>query len=60
MGAVAKSCMRKCECFLVYEEMRKNLVINVETVTHDFATAPVWISIYMRKILISFFISVGL
>jgi hypothetical protein len=33
MGAVAKSYMRKG--FLIYEEMRKYLVI------HDFATAPI-------------------
>ncbi len=41
-GAVAKSYMRKG--FLIYEEMRKYLVIFEEAVNpfliHDFATAP--------------------
>jgi hypothetical protein len=40
MGAVTKSYMRKG--FLIYEEMSKYLVI------YDFATAPFWISLYMR------------
>jgi len=44
--------------FLIYEEMRKLLVIYEETVRYDFATAPFWISLYMRKIKFSFFISV--
>jgi hypothetical protein len=49
MGAVAKSYMRKG--FLMYEEMRKYLVIYEEAVViYDFATAPFWISLYMRKI----------
>ncbi len=48
MGAVSKSYMRKG--FLIYEEMRKYLVIYEEVV----ATAPFWISLYMRKILFSF------
>jgi hypothetical protein len=55
MGAVAKSHMRKG--FLIYEEMRKYLVIYEEAVSlikYDFATAPFWISLYMRKILFSF------
>ncbi len=46
MGAIAKSCMRKG--FLIYEEMRKYLVIS--HIMYDFATAPFWISLYMRKI----------
>ncbi len=46
MGAVAQSYMRKG--FLIYEEIRKYLVI------YD-ATAPFWISLYMRKILFSFY-----
>jgi hypothetical protein len=43
----------------VYEEMRKYLVRYEEAVIviYDFATAPFWISLYMRKILFSFFIS---
>ncbi len=48
MGAVAKSYMRKG--FLVYEEMRKYLVIYKEAVIvlYDFATAPFWISLYRK------------
>jgi len=46
MGALAKSYMR--DGFLIYEEMRKYLVVG------DCATAPFWISLYMRKILFSF------
>jgi hypothetical protein len=56
MGAVAKIYMRKG--FLIYEEMRKYLVIYEEAVTlviHDFATAPFWISLYMRKNFFSLF-----
>jgi hypothetical protein len=59
MGAVAKSYMRKG--FLIYEEMRKCLVIYTVQysmmrllVIYDFATAPFWISLNMRKILFSF------
>jgi hypothetical protein len=52
MGAVAKTYMRKG--FLIYEEMRKYLVIYKEAVSHDFASAFFWISLYMRKILLSF------
>ncbi len=54
MGAVAKSYMRKS--FLIYEEMRNYLVRTLRRplVRYDFATAPFWISLYMRKILISF------
>ncbi len=50
MGAVAKSYIKKG--FLMCEEMRKFLVIYEEAVRHiyDFATAPFWISLYMRKI----------
>jgi hypothetical protein len=43
-GAVAKSYMRKG--FLIYEEMRKYLVIysmRRPLVIYDFATAPFWI-----------------
>ncbi len=55
MGAVAKSYMRKG--FLKYEEMRKYLTKYEEAVSQcDFATAPFWISLYMRKFF--FFISV--
>jgi hypothetical protein len=58
MGAVAKSYMMKG--FLIYEEMRKNLVIyeDEEAVSHtvyDFATATFWISLYKRKILFLFY-----
>jgi hypothetical protein len=55
MGAVAKSYMRRG--FLIHEEMRKYLTIYEEAIGHilyDFATAPFWISLYMRKILLSF------
>jgi hypothetical protein len=53
MGAVAKSYMRKG--FLI-EEMHKYLVIFMRRplVIYDFATAPIWIYSYMRKILFSF------
>ncbi len=36
--------------FLIYEEMRKYLVIYEEAFSHDFATASFWISLYMRNI----------
>jgi hypothetical protein len=38
--------------FLIYEEIRKYLVIYEEAVGHiyDFATAPFRISLYMKKI----------
>ncbi len=63
MGAVAKSYIRKG--FLIYEEMRKYLVIQYirkPLVIYDFANSPFWISLYMRKIVFSFFffISVAL
>jgi hypothetical protein len=54
MGAVAKSYMRKC--FLIYEEMCKYLVIYCKrrpAVIYDFATAPFWISLYMKNFFIS-------
>jgi hypothetical protein len=54
MGAIAKSYMRKG--FLICEEMRKYLVIlymRRPLVIYDFAAAPFWIFLYMRKI--SFF-----
>jgi hypothetical protein len=51
MGAVAKSSRRKG--FLIYEEMGKYLVIHgrplVILLIYDFATAPFWISLYMRQ-----------
>ncbi len=54
---VAKSYTRKG--FLIYEEMRKYFPIYEDSlrsplVIYDFATAPFWISLYMRKILVSF------
>ncbi len=55
MGAVTKSYLRKG--FLIYEEMRKHLVIYImrrPLVVDDFATALFWISLYMRAILFSF------
>jgi hypothetical protein len=57
MGAVAKSYMKKG--FLKYAEIRKYLVIYEEAVTqiYDFSTTHFWISLYMRKILFSFSIS---
>jgi hypothetical protein len=49
MGAVAKSNMRKG--FLIYEEMCKYLVyMKRPLVKSNFATAPFWISLCMRKI----------
>ncbi len=60
MGAVAKSYMRKG--FLIYEEMRKNLVIYDEAVSlYDFAAAPFWISLYCIRgnFFLLFFISAG-
>jgi hypothetical protein len=39
--------------FLIYEEMRKYLVL-WPLVISDYATAPFWISLCMRKILFSF------
>jgi hypothetical protein len=57
MGVVSKSYMRKG--FLICEEMRNYLVIYEKAVSHthiqyDFATAPFWLSLYMRKNLFSF------
>jgi hypothetical protein len=40
--------------FLIYEELRKYLVMRRPLVIYDFATAPFWISLYMSKILFSF------
>ncbi len=44
--------------FLIYEEMRKyEMRIYEEAVSHiiyDFATAPIRISLYMKKIWVSF------
>jgi hypothetical protein len=42
--------------FLIYEKMRKYFTIYEEAfiVIYDFATAPLWISLYMRKIWFSF------
>ena len=52
-GAIAKSYMRKG--LLIYEEMRKYFSIYEEAVViYDYATAPSWISLYMRKIWLSF------
>jgi hypothetical protein len=50
MGAVAKSYLRKG--FLIYEDMGKYLIIYEEAVLviYEFATAPFWIFLYMRKI----------
>ncbi len=53
--AVAKLFMKKG--VLIYVEMRKYFPIYEKAVSHtvyDFATAPFWISLYMRKILFSF------
>ncbi len=44
--------------FLIYEEMRKYFPIyegRRPLVIHDFATAPFWISLYLRKILFLFY-----
>jgi hypothetical protein len=57
MGSVATPYTKKG--FLIYEEMRKYLTMYEEAVSHyDLATDPFLISLYMRKILIFFFISV--
>jgi hypothetical protein len=63
MGAGAESYTHTWgneEDFLIYEEMRKYLSINEDAVGHiyDFAPNPFWISLYMRKNFILFFISV--
>jgi hypothetical protein len=49
-GAVAKSNMRKG--FLIYEEMRKYFspYMRRPLIIYDFATAPLRIFLYMRKI----------
>ncbi len=54
-GAVVKSYMR--EGFLIYEEMRKYFPIYMRRslVIYEFATAPFWISLYMRKICFLFY-----
>ncbi len=43
--------------FLRYEELRKYeyLTINEEDVSHDFATDPFWIPLYIRKIWFSIY-----
>ncbi len=52
-----KSYMRKS--FIIYEEMRKYLVLYEEAVSqHNFAPNPFRISLYMTKIFLPFFISV--
>jgi hypothetical protein len=57
MEAVSKSYMRKG--FLIYEEKLNYIVIYEDLrrplVIYDFATAPFWIFLYMRKILFSFY-----
>ncbi len=43
--------------FLIYEEMRKYLIIYekaVSRIVYDFTTASFWISLYVRKILFPF------
>ncbi len=53
-GTVAKSYMRKG--FLIYGEMRKYFpIMRRPLVIYDFATAPLWISLHMRKIRFSFY-----
>ena len=47
-----QSYMRKG--FLIYEQMRKYFPVYEEAVIYDFANAPFWISLYMRKILFPF------
>ncbi len=49
MGAVAKSYLWKG-----FKYMRKCTNMRRPLVTYDFATAPFWISLHMRKILFSF------
>jgi len=44
--------------FLIYEEMRKYLVIYEEAVSHSFPTTPFWISLFMRTKFFLVFISV--
>jgi hypothetical protein len=50
MGVVANSYTWKG--FLIYEEMGKYM--RRPLVIYDFATAPFWISLYLRKVLFSF------
>jgi hypothetical protein len=54
LGAAAESYIRNG--FLMYEEMRKYLVIYTRRllVIYDFATAPFWISLYIRNFFLSF------
>ncbi len=54
MESVETSYLRKG--FLIYEEMRNYLTIYEEAVS-DFATDPIWISLYRRKTLFYFLIS---
>jgi hypothetical protein len=54
MEAFVQSYMRKG--FLIYEGMRKSYMRR-PLVIFGFATAPYWISLYMRNIFFSFFIS---
>ncbi len=47
----------RSSCMVKY--LRISSYIMQPFLIYDFATAPFWISLYMRKILFSFFISVG-
>jgi hypothetical protein len=55
MEAVAKSYVRKG--FLIYEEMRKYLVIYEEVVSHDFATGSLLDFLINEENFVFFFIS---
>ncbi len=55
MGTVAKSYMRKG--FLIYEDMRKYLVIHEGAAIYDFATAPFCFFLHEKNF--GFFISAG-
>ncbi len=59
MGAVAKSYMR--EGFLIYEEVRKCLVIYEEAVSHKWlCNRSHWISMIHEENFVFFFISVSI
>jgi hypothetical protein len=47
---------------LIYEEIVAHFLIYYRKpfLIYDFATAPLWISLHMRKILFSFFISASM
>ncbi len=61
-GAVAKSCYMTNGLLIQYmgKYLRISSYIRKPFLIYDFATTPLWISLYVRKIFFFFFISVGL